>query len=101
MAPKKTNETVEQEAPAQTVDMEAIQAAVAEAVQAEKEKILAEAKGTEVKVWDPMYKLGSDRFEKEGRKAKVRLDGTDAYADFCEIEADCFERPFFLFEKAE
>ena len=63
--------------------------------------VLAEAKGTEVKVWDPMYKLGSDRFEKEGRKAKVRLDGTDAYADFCEIEADCFERPFFLFEKAE
>ena len=63
--------------------------------------VVAEAKGTEVKVWDPMYKLGSDRFEKEGRKAKVRLDGTDAYADFSEIEKDCFERPFFLFEKPE
>lgn len=62
--------------------------------------VLAEAKGTEVKVWDPMYKLGSDRFEKPGRKGKVRLDGTDAYADFSEIEQDCFERPFFLFEKA-
>ena len=63
--------------------------------------VVAEANGTEVKVWDPMYKLGSDRFEKEGRKAKVRLDGTDAYADFSEIEKDCFERPFFLFEKPE
>ena len=63
--------------------------------------VVAEAKGTEVKVWDPMYKLGSDRFEKEGRKGKVRLDGTDADADFSEIEKDCFERPFFLFEKPE
>ena len=63
--------------------------------------VLAGAKGTEVKVWDPMYKMGSDRFDRPGRIGKVRLDGTDAYADFCEIEADCFERPFFLFEKAE
>ena len=63
--------------------------------------VLASAKGTEIKVWDPMYKLGSDRFDRPGRIGKVRLDGTDAYADFCEIEADCFERPFFLFEKAE
>ena len=63
--------------------------------------VLAEAKGTEVKVWDPMYKLGSDRFDRPGRIGKVRLDGTDAYADFCEIEQDCVERPFFLFEKAE
>ena len=59
------------------------------------------ANGTEVKVWDPMYKEGSDRFEVPGRKGKVRLDGTDAYADFSEIEKDCFERPFFLFEKPE
>ena len=63
--------------------------------------VLAEAKGTEIKVWDPMYKLGSDRFEKPGRKEKVRLDGTDAYADFSEIAKDCVERPYFLFEKAE
>lgn len=48
-----------------------------------------------------MYKEGSDRFEVPGRKGKVRLDGTDAYADFSEIEQDCFERPCFLFEKAE
>lgn len=63
--------------------------------------VLAEARGTQVKVWDPMYKLGSDRFDSPGRKGKVRLDGTDAYADFSEIEQDCFERPYFLFEKAE
>lgn len=63
--------------------------------------VLAEARGTQVKVWDPMYKLGSDRFDSPGRKGKVRLDGTDAYADFSEIEQDCFERPYFLFEKAK
>ncbi|MBP3656619.1 MAG: C39 family peptidase [Clostridia bacterium] len=62
--------------------------------------VLAGAKGTEVKVWDPMYKEGSGRFDVPGRKGKVRLDGTDAYADFAEIEKDCFERPFFLFWKA-
>ena len=63
--------------------------------------VIAEAEGTTVKVWDPMYKLGSDRFEKEGRKAKVRLDGTDAYADMSVFHEDCKERPFFLFEKAK
>lgn len=63
--------------------------------------VLAAANGTEIKVWDPMYKEGSDRFNVPGRIGKVRLDGTDAYADFSEIEQDCFERPYFLFEKAE
>ena len=61
--------------------------------------VLAAANGTEVKVWDPMYKEGSGRFDIPGRKGKVRLDGTDAYADFAEIEKDCFERPYFLFWK--
>jgi hypothetical protein len=42
-----------------------------------------------------------DRFDRPGRIGKVRLDGTDAYADFSEIEQDCVERPYFLFEKAE
>jgi len=46
-----------------------------------------------------MYKEGSGRFDVPGRKGKVRLDGTDAYADFSEIEKDCFERPYFLFWK--
>ena len=57
------------------------------------------ANGTEVLVWDPMYKEGSDRFDTPGRKGKVRLDGTDAYADFSEIEQDCYQRPYFLFWK--
>ena len=61
--------------------------------------VLAGANGTEVKVWDPMYREGSGRFDVPGRKGKVRLDGTDAYADFSEIEKDCFERPYFLFWK--
>lgn len=55
MAPKKTTdaaeaESVKQETPAQTVDMAAIQAAVAEAVAAEREKILAEAKAEAAKI---------------------------------------------------
>ena len=63
--------------------------------------VIAEAKGTTVKVWDPMYKLGSDRFDRPGRIGKVRLDGTDAYADMSVLCEDCKDRPFFLFEKAE
>lgn len=61
--------------------------------------VLAEAEGRTVKVWDPMYKLGSDRFEIPERKDKVRLDGTDAYADISVIAQDCKDRPFFLFAK--
>jgi len=59
--------------------------------------VLAAAEGTTVKVWDPMYFIGSDRFESEHRKDKVRLDGTDAYADMSVIAQDCKDRPFFLF----
>lgn len=61
--------------------------------------VIAEAEGTTVKVWDPMYKPGSDRFEIPGRKGKVRLDGTDAYADMSVLAQDCKDRPFFLFSK--
>ncbi|MBR4082006.1 MAG: gamma-glutamyl-gamma-aminobutyrate hydrolase family protein [Clostridia bacterium] len=66
--------------------------------------VIAEATspdGTEVKVWDPMYREGSGRFDIPGRKGKVRMDGTDAYADFSVFHEDCYERPFFLFEKSE
>ncbi len=63
--------------------------------------VIAGAEGTTVKVWDPMYKLGSDRFDRPGRIGKVRLDGTDAYADMSVLREDCKDRPFFLFEKAE
>ena len=61
--------------------------------------VIASANGSEVKVWDPMYKEGSGRFDVPGRKGKVRLDGTDAYADFSVFKEDCKERPFFLFWK--
>ena len=61
--------------------------------------VLAEARGTEIKVWDPMYREGSGRYDVPGRAGKVRLDETDAYADFSEIEQDCWHRPYFLFWK--
>ncbi len=61
--------------------------------------VIAEAEGTTVKVWDPMYKEGSGRFDVPGRIDKVKLDGTDAYADMSVFYEDCKERPFFLYEK--
>ena len=61
--------------------------------------VLAAAQGREVKVWDPMFKEGSGRYDKPGRTGKVRTVGTDPYADMSVIAADCMDRPFFLFEK--
>ncbi len=61
--------------------------------------VLAGAEGNTVKVWDPMYKPGSGRFDIPGRAGKVRLDGTDAYCDMSVLREDCLERSFFLFEK--
>ncbi len=63
--------------------------------------VLASAEGSTVKVWDPMYRIGSGRYDVPGRKGKVRLDGHNAYADFSVIEQDCKDRPYFLFSKAE
>ena len=63
--------------------------------------VLAGAQQRTVKVWDPMYKQGSDRYDVPGRRGKVVLDGNDAYADFSVIEEDCRDRPYFLFEKAD
>lgn len=63
--------------------------------------VLASAEGTTVKVWDPMYKEGTGRYEKPGRLGKVRMDGNDAYADMSVIREDCKTRPFFLFEKKQ
>jgi len=63
--------------------------------------VIAEAEGTTVKVLDPMYREGSGRFDIPGRKGKVRMDGTDAYADMSVFAEDCKERPFFLFEKKD
>ena len=63
--------------------------------------VVAEAKGTEVKVWDPMYKLGSDRFEAPGRKGKVRVEGNLAYVDIATLAKDCDNRypSYALFRK--
>lgn len=52
--------------------------------------VLVSAQGVEVKVWDPMLLPG--RYEKQGRKGKVRLDGNDAYADMNVIAKDCENR---------
>lgn len=61
--------------------------------------VLAEAQGECVRVWDPMYKAGSDRYDIPGRKGKVKTVGNDAYADFSVIRQDCKNRPYFLFWK--
>ena len=53
----------------------------------------------EAGVWDPMYREG--RYEVPGRKGKVRMDGTTAYADFSIIEQDCIGRNYFLFRKLQ
>lgn len=78
MAPKKTNEAVEQEAPAQIVDMAAIQAAVAEAVQAEKEKILAEAKAEAAKILeDAKAQVAKSEDEKAAERAAELARGEE------------------------
>lgn len=63
--------------------------------------VLAGVEGNTAKVWDPMYKEGSGRFDSPGRRGKVTLYGTDAYADFSVISQDCLDRPYFLYEKIE
>ena len=44
-------------------------------------------------------KEGSGRFDIPGRIGKVRMDGTDAYADMSVFYEDCKDRSFFLYEK--
>ena len=61
--------------------------------------VVAEANGDEIGVLDPMYRPG--RFDIPGRKGKVRMEGNVAYADWRVLQADCRERPFFLFSKKE
>ena len=62
--------------------------------------VIASMEGDTAKVWDPMYRIGSGRFDRPHRKDKVRTEGTDAYADLNVFREDCKERPYFLFEKA-
>ena len=59
--------------------------------------VLAGAENGEVKVWDPMLKEG--RYDREGVKGKVRLDGFDAYSDFYNVIRDCETKPYYLFWK--
>ena len=58
---------------------------------------LTDLEGDKVRVLDPMYKAGSGRYDKPGRKGKVILEGNEAIADFDVIRQDCCGRYFFLF----
>lgn len=62
--------------------------------------VLAGAQGDIVRVWDPMYRPGSGRYDIPGRVGKVRTQGSDAYAGFSVIREDCRGRPYFLFWQA-
>lgn len=62
--------------------------------------VLAGIEGSTVKVWDPMFRTGSGRYDKPGRTGKVRLDGTDAYADMSVIAEDTNGLAYFLFSRA-
>ena len=59
--------------------------------------LLIGAEGEKVRVLDPMYRPG--RFDIPGRTGKVKMEGSVAEADFAVVAADCYHRPFFLFEK--
>ncbi|MBQ4050533.1 MAG: hypothetical protein IJD13_02810 [Oscillospiraceae bacterium] len=59
--------------------------------------VCATAENGVVGIWDPMLSPG--RYEKPGRKGKVRLDGYTAYADFSVIANDCKGRIWHLFWK--
>lgn len=50
-----------------------------------------------VKVWDPMYRQGSGRYEVPGRFGKVIPEGTDCYSSMDVFIEDCKDRSFFLF----
>jgi hypothetical protein len=59
--------------------------------------VVAEARGSQVCVWDPL--LAPGRYDIPGRAGKVRLEGFHAWADFSVIVNDCGTRPFYLFSK--
>ena len=57
--------------------------------------VAAGAEGNTVEVWDPLYRPG--RYDIEGRKGKVHMNGFKAYADFSVLVNDCNGRPYYLF----
>lgn len=61
--------------------------------------LLEGAKNRELCVIDPMYQPG--RYDKEGRAGKVRMEGYRAYAAAEVLQADCHQRPFFLYWRDE
>ena len=59
--------------------------------------VLCSADNNTVGVWDPMYREG--RYDIEGRKGKVKMDGFTAYADFSIVENDCQGKCYYMFSK--
>lgn len=59
--------------------------------------VAAGAQENTIEVWDPMYRPG--RYDCEGRKGKVRMEGIKAFADFSVLVNDCNGRPYYLFSK--
>lgn len=59
--------------------------------------VLCGAVGNEVAVWDPQLKEG--RYDREGVKGKVRVEGYTAYSDFSNVINDCEGKPYYLFWK--
>lgn len=60
--------------------------------------VLAGIENNICEVWDPLYKDGNGRYDKEGRKGKVTIkDECRAFADFSIIENDCIGRNYYLF----
>ena len=59
--------------------------------------VLCEANGNTVGVWDPMYREG--RYDIEGRKGKVKVEGFTAYSDFSNVVNDCVGKPYYMFSK--
>ena len=59
--------------------------------------VLCSIENNIVEVLDPLYQEG--RYDKEGRKGKVRVEEPYAYADFSVVENDCMGKPYYLFYK--
>ena len=59
--------------------------------------VLTSLEGDTVGVLDPMYREG--RYDIEGRRGKVRMDGYTAYSDFSNVENDCVGKTYYMFSK--
>lgn len=59
--------------------------------------VAVEAQENTVEVWDPLYQPG--RYDIEGRKGKVKMEGFRAFADFSVLVNDCNGRPYYMFYK--